>query len=500
MRARTVCSCRALTSLSFFLPKSLPPPSLLTMPLNIKYLGSQRPGKRSLDESDTECPRPTKRQQFPQAPPTPDLSLDKASRPSGLEVITPTPPEFPRPSKRTREVVNPTCNPAPKKRRVEDWLAKIRPIRTTSCPPRLEDSEPGVTFDTGQQAEQGEEGEEQRPLLEALQEMSQSRQSFGGGSVASGRSSRPATSHADYRKTLHNDGIFIDHTGEKIPPKLREFLDSDILKERPTQLPPTAIAEAVKTAVEIADSPEGNVYDLTDTATLPLKRSDVGRGGNTPWYPDGLPRNKSYDTPLAMAKADVHCGYRTGQRSTWEVEENAVIDHRAARWLTQPAKGNCFPFLVCEMKSEAMGGTLWHAENQAAGSAACCVNAMRWIYREAHASEDQPVVDTISFSACVNHRLLVFHVHWYSAAENRNYMSWIATFETMRHVQQCNHVVLNIFHHCLGSRQTKIREALALLYPIPEHWKQARPASVMNSQEAGGDDQDAGFNKSRRSE
>ena len=152
------------------------------------------------------------------------------------------------------------------------------------------------------------------------------------------------------------------------------------------------------------------------------------------------------------------------------------------------------------MKSEAMGGTLWHAENQAAGSAACCVNAIRWIFREAYKSENQPITDTISFSVCVTYRLLVFHVHWYSPAENRHYMSWIATFETMRHVQRCNDVVHNIFDYGLGVRQTKIRDALALLYPVPEHWKQARAASVMISPATGGDDQDGGSNKSQRLE
>ncbi|MCJ1359644.1 MAG: hypothetical protein MMC33_009646 [Icmadophila ericetorum] len=319
------------------------------MHLNIENPGHQRPLKRSLDGSESES---------------------ITTNPSNI-----TRP--PRPLKRTREVVNPTCDPAPKNRRIEDWLAKSPPACATSCPPRLEGSDQHMTFDPGQQAEQGEEGEEKQTLLEALQEMSQTRQSLGGKSVASGRSSRPASSHADYRKTLHNNGIFIDHTGEKIPPELRTFLDSDILKERSTDLPPEAIAEAVKTAVEIADSPKGNVYDLTDTATLPIKRSDVGRGDNATWYAVGLPRIEACEPPLATPKADVHCGYPTGQRSTWKVEENAVIDHQAARRLTQPAKGNCFPFLVCEMKSEAMGRTPWHAENQTASSAACYINATR---------------------------------------------------------------------------------------------------------------------------
>ncbi|KAL8733754.1 MAG: hypothetical protein Q9166_001948 [cf. Caloplaca sp. 2 TL-2023] len=468
------------------------------MPLNIERPGPERPLKHSLDKCDSASARPAKRQHIPSTPPTPAYSLDKVSQPSVPQAIPPTPPYHPHPSKRTRKENDFACDPAQNKRRVEDWLAKSPAVSTTNCPPQPEDSKPTVTSKTG---EQGTEGAEQRPLLEVLQEMSKSqRQSSGGASVASGRSSRPATSHADYRKILRNNGVLIDHTGEKIPPELRTFLDSDILKERSTPLSPEAISEAVKTAVEIADSPEGNVYDLINTALLPIKRSEVGRGGNTPWYSDGLPRNKAYEFPLAAPKPDVHCGYVTGQRSTWKVEENTVIDHQRARRLTQPAKGNCFPFHVFELKSEAMGGTLWQAENQAAGSAAYCVNSARWVYEEADASEKRSVVDTVSFSACVTHRLVVFHVHWYTPVEDLNYMSWIATFETLRHVEPCNHVTNNIFDHCLGPRQTKIRAALARLNPIPEHWKQARPASAVSSQVAGGDDEDAGSNKTQRLE
>ena len=125
---------------------------------------------------------------------------------------------------------------------------------------------------------------------------------------------------------------------------------------------------------------------------------------------------------------------------------------------------------------------------------------MRWIYREAYGSRQQPVTDTISFSACVTHREVVFHVHWYCAADERNIMSWIATCETMRDVQRSNHIVNNIFDHCLGPRQTKVRDALALLFPIPEYWKLARPADSMDdSQTPGGEeDQTAGSHKTPR--
>ena len=434
------------------------------MHLEIKCPRPQRPLKRSLDPSNSAAPRPNKRQHVPANPPTPDYSL---GQPSVLQTAPPTPLNLPGLLKASCKDTAPTWSRVPQENRIENWLARTTPHRANSCPPQFGGSDPHVISDPGIQAEQGEGVEEQRPLLEVLQEMSQTnKQSIGGGSVASGRSSRPATSHTDYRKILRNNGVIFDHTGTMIPPELRSFLDSSILTERSTKLSPETIADAVQTAVDIADSPEGDVYDLINTAMLPIKRSDVGRGGNTPWATEGLPRNEEYEYPLATAKADSHCGYPTGQRSTWTAKENTVIDHRVARRLTQPAKGNSFPYLVLELKSEATGGTLWQAENQAAGSGACCVNAARWLLREANPSQEPQVVKTIAFSACLSHRQVVWHVHWYHAANEQQYMSWIATHDTIRQVQSCNHLTLNILDHGHGDRQTNLRGALARLHPI----------------------------------
>lgn len=443
--------------------------------------------------------RPTKRlQQLPPTPSTPGHSLAQASRPGYSQAVHPVLPQPSRQSrKRTFPDVDPASNLVPKRSRLEGWLKEVsespsNPTRASSCPPRLEISNLSKTIDIGQG---------QQLSFDEFQEMSQSqRQNFGPDSVESARSSRPSTSHIDYRKTLHNNGIYIDNIGDKIPLELRTFLDTHILKERPSKLSSQAIAEAVDTADRMADSPEGNVYSLIDTVMLPIKRLDVGRGGNTPWYTDGLPRNKIYPVPLASPKANIHFGYPTDHTSHWKVEENAVIDHGAARRLTQPAKGNCFPFFVFELKSEAMGGNHWQAENQAAGSGASCVNSTRWLFLEAYPLKAQSVVDTIAFSACVTHRLVIFHVHFYLAEKNRNYMSWIATCETMRQVQKSNHLVESIFEHSLGVRQTKIREAIALLYPFPDHWKDSRPASVMDAQNPSANDEVDASNKSQRTE
>ncbi|KAK1093105.1 hypothetical protein LTR48_003005 [Friedmanniomyces endolithicus] len=473
----------------------------------------KRPFSHSSDGCGPETPRPPKRQQqLPPSPSTLGHSLDRVSRPSHPQDLPLTPPEPSRFSeKREFGDDNPAPN-SPNKRRIEEWLSSTR-SRRKSCPPRLElkvpDSDKGQPTLARKETSGPDRGNGLRPLIELLQDMSQSQQqsqtqSFGAGSVASGRNARSVTSHPDYRSVLRNNCIHIDHTGKKIPPELREFLDSSIIKQRSEPLTPEAIAEAVQTAIEIADSPESNIYDLNGTAMLPIKRSDVGRGGNTPWYTDTLPKSDAYDTPLAQPKPDVHCGYLTGQRSTWTVEENAVIDHQQAKKITQPARGNCFPFFVFEMKSEAMGGTLWHAENQAAGSGACCVNAKRWLYREAYGTNDQLVVESIAFSACVTHREVVFHVHHYSAADNLYYMSLLEAFQTVRQVEECNNIVSNIFKHALGSRQDKTREQVKLLYPFPAHWKKTRSASVMEPQNPAADEGDAAkddaSNKSQRTE
>ena len=401
----------------------------------------ERSLKRFFDECDSKSLPPAKRHQLPPTPPTPSHSFDKVSRRNYSQAVSPSPPEPSRTLKKRALVnIDPTSQPPPKKSRLEGWLEEISrtpSIRASSCPPQLENSNllQTVEINHGQQLS-----------FDVVHEMSLSeRQSIGAGSVASGRSSRLSTSHPDYRKILRNNGIKIDDIGEKIPSDLRRFLDEHILRERSSQVSLEAIDAAVETAISMEESPEANIYSLADTALLPIKRPGIGRGGNTPWCSDGLPRNEVYPYPLAAPMADIHVGYPTDRSSKWKVEENAVIDHGVAKRRTQPAKGNSFPFFSFEIKSEAMGGIHWQLENQAAGSGACCVNTMRWLYREAYSSEDSSIVDTIAFSACVTHRLAIYHVHFYLPEENQHYMSWIATCETMRQIQKSNHLVESIF-------------------------------------------------------
>ncbi|PGH33401.1 hypothetical protein GX50_03789 [[Emmonsia] crescens] len=81
-----------------------------------------------------------------------------------------------------------------------------------------------------------------------------------------------------------------------------------------------------------------------------------------------------------------------------------------------------------------------------------------WLFSEAYASEDQPsVVDSIAFSTCVTYREVVLHVHHYSVAEDRYYLSSLGTFQTtnIHQVQAYNNIVQNIFEHGLETRQRK---------------------------------------------
>ena len=311
---------------------------------------------------------------------------------------------------------------------------------------------------------------------------SQGQSISGGTSTASAQSSRNATSRSIYRSILRNNGVRIDHTGKKIPQELRKFIDTEILKKRPMELSAEEIAATVDTAVSIADSAEGNIYNLIGTAMFPVKRNDIGQGGNTPWSTDALPRIAQYSNALATPKPDMHIGYPTDMQSTWTYKENAIVDHRTATPYTRPTRSNCFPFLMFELKSEAAGGTLWQAENQAAGCGAHSVKSMRWLFREAYSSETPPIVDTVAFTVAATHREAVYHVHFYSDVDETFYMSCIGTFFTLDDagIRKSNNIIENILEHGLGTRQQKIRGVLGDMEHCLERWKPSRRASILD--------------------
>ncbi|KAK5215284.1 hypothetical protein LTR72_011654 [Exophiala xenobiotica] len=294
---------------------------------------------------------------------------------------------------------------------------------------------------------------------------------------------------------------YIYRERRKIPADLRDFASTNILKRRGSpQLADEAVSKVIDIAEELADSTEGPTAKLLRTDMFPLERPGVAEGGNSAWSMSALPNNPAYQYDVSAPKPDSYFGYPTNQRSGWSYAQSNVITHPMARPYSQPARGNTFPFLVVEMKSEAAGGTFYVAENQAAGSGSHCVNALLWLLREARTSDSSSLTDTIAFSITMSHRQAIFYLHWYSEADRLFYMSLLRTYSTMvaEDIRACNNTVKNIIDHGLGARKTAIGQALEALFPYPQHWKQARPLSLIQSTPATSSAEEVGAIKRRK--
>ncbi|CAF9927303.1 MAG: hypothetical protein GOMPHAMPRED_004357 [Gomphillus americanus] len=186
--------------------------------------------------------------------------------------------------------------------------------------------------------------------------------------------------------------------------------------------------------------------------------------------------------PSFAPKPDRHVGYPASRKSKFTKEENLVLNHPIALPYTQPALGNTLPFLVIELKAEPTGGTLWHAENQAAGSGAHCVNSMRWLLQQASSVSDDSITSekALAFSMCISARQAVLYIHFYSPQTKLYWMSFVDCYMPTdpRDVQKCNRHVQNILDYALGDRLTAVKDALGALFPYPENWSNKKRASV----------------------
>ncbi|KAK1823155.1 hypothetical protein LTR12_002458 [Friedmanniomyces endolithicus] len=300
-----------------------------------------------------------------------------------------------------------------------------------------------------------------------------------GGSQSSAQSNRVKDSL--YRSTLYNNGVSLDVTGRRIPDDLRTFVDEQILQQRSSpQLNDTDVALVFDTVEEITDTSEAVVKRLTQTAMFPFTRQGLlAEGGDSQWDTTALPRNPEYIYEIAAPKPDIHFGYPATQGSPWSTTQNNVLSHPVARPYAQPARGNSFPFLTVEIKSEATGGTLYVAENQAAGSGSHAVNALRWLFDQGSSRAcDRPCTETIAFSLAISQREALLHVHWYGEADRRHYMSFLRSYSALSaaDIRACNNTVKNIIDYGLGVRKTNLGAALETLFPYPENWKQAQSA------------------------
>ena len=234
------------------------------------------------------------------------------------------------------------------------------------------------------------------------------------------------------------------------------------------------VSKIIDIAEELADSSEGPTNKLLRTPMFPIDHTGIAEGGNTPWNTIALPNDPEDEYSLAAAKPDAYLGYSWGQQSGWSTSQHNVISHLRARPYTQPGRANTFPVLMFELKSEANRGTLYAAENQAAGSGSQSVNALSWLLQEAQKSglsDTDLMKDTVSFSFVMSHREAVFYMHWQSTEERRFYMSRLKPYSAFEpdEIRACNNAVKNTVENALGAPETKIGNALLALFPIPEN-------------------------------
>jgi hypothetical protein len=156
------------------------------------------------------------------------------------------------------------------------------------------------------------------------------------------------------------------------------------------------------TVEEVADSTEGPTAKLlgptySHSNVLALRK----RGQPVEHHRITTLNINQYD--VSAPKPDTHFGYPTNQRSGWSYAQSNVITHPMARPYAQPARGNTFPFLKVEMKSEAADGTIYATENQAAGSGSHSVCSVMASSRS-RCPYHSLLTNTIAFTIAMPHR------------------------------------------------------------------------------------------------
>ncbi|CAF9913281.1 MAG: hypothetical protein GOMPHAMPRED_007844 [Gomphillus americanus] len=211
---------------------------------------------------------------------------------------------------------------------------------------------------------------------------------------------------------------------------------------------------------------------------FPLIKRGISYGGNAQFSSQPLPNVPDAFCELAIPQPDRFYGYTTGPFGGFSKKENMVLSHPSMIRYAMPTVDGAFPFLIFELKSPAKGGTLWHADNQAAGSGAHCVSSMRYLMQQAN-GEDAAVPSTkaLAFTVCVDGRYVEFNIHWYSEGTEEYMMSCIDSFRTVQEkdIQECRNWIKNIIEYCLGQCRTEIVNALETLHPFPPTWSNKKP-------------------------
>ena len=409
-----------------------------------------------------------------------------------------------RPSKRSHEDLDSKPEPALKRHRsVISWLINLPPSpsptpspRTESAPPPLDSSKASLPPPLPSNRPQSlppklnrikipqnphcVDEEPQSPISIDKMPRDQQKESSDQGSSRSSIT-RIKPSDSTYQSVLKYNYVHMDKTGLDMSDDIKEMVKGEILKKRESPpLSKDALNTAARSMARWANTNENVVSGLANSPLFPIRPQGLGLGGNSQWPTAALPYNPDYRIPLSPPKPDFHVGYPVGLDAPWSAQEARVVDHPYAQPYTQPATGNSLPFFTLELKSEATGGTLWHAENQAAGSGAYCVKAMQWLMQHAEPGRISSPVDNVSFSVAANARQVMFYVHYYSPEAETYVMSYMqsCTITDPEDIQQCRNIVKNITEYGLGVRLKTLKRCLRKVYPQTDQWSNKRPASA----------------------
>lgn len=437
---------------------------------------------------------------------------------SGPKVLEPAPQKIPLKRSFAEDIDPKVQEPAPKRHRggsiVHDWLDNVlvsTKIFRPQSVPLIVSSSKALIEDFGSPSVPSEFNNNQHPPAteDALGEWESflafnkmgDRQDFNrfkrdsdSSSQYTGKTSitkiKPISTK--YRGVLEYNNVEIDPTGSKISQEVRSLLDTDILKKRTS---PPLSQDQLKGTMESMNKWGGSTENVTNSfitsSMFPVHQSGISLGSNSQWPRAALPYDQDFGCPISTPKPDYHVGYETGKKSGFSAQQAHVINHPYARPYTQPGTGNYLPFLTLELKSEATGGTLYLAENQAAGSGTYSLRAMEWLLDQAKASQTARQTDTVAFSIASTGRIAVLSVHWYSPEKKTHYMSYVKGFLSSEPegVQNCHNAVKNIIEWGLGPRHTTLAKILQQLFPLSEQWTDKRILTVAELDYPGDDDE-----------
>lgn len=299
------------------------------------------------------------------------------------------------------------------------------------------------------------------------------------------------TTSIRYRSVLEFNNVEIDPTGSKISQEVRNLLETDILKKRASPPLPQDLHESTGESInKWGSTPKHVLNSFVSSPIFPIHQAGISPEGNTLWPRAALPSNQDYRFPISTPKPDYHVGYDIGVKSGFSAQQFNVIDHPQAQPYTQPGTGNVLPFLIVELKSEATGGTLYHAENQAAGSGTYSQRAMEWLLDQAKAPQQNRETDTVTFSITGTGRLVILSVHWHSLKDQMYYMSYVKGFLSSEpeQIQACHSTVKNIIEWGLGKRRSKLGDVLQQLFPLTQQWTEKRTITAAAELDDPGDD------------